>query len=63
MWLIEVGMVMFGVVAFVWPHALFAGSRVFPDEAKIRRIRLGGTGLAIAGAVFLVIRVIDGYVG
>ena len=45
-----------GLVALVWPHAMFYGSRTTPDEKKIRLIRGAGMVLLLAAAVYLVIK-------
>jgi hypothetical protein len=48
----------FGLLLLLWPRFVFVGSKVIPDESKIRLIRrLGGLLLLIAG-IFLTIHVI-----
>jgi len=49
-----------GLVALVWPHAMFYGSRTTPDEKKIRLIRGAGMVLLLAAAVYLVIKLAGG---
>jgi hypothetical protein len=50
----------FGLLLVIWPRLVFFGSRVIPDESKIRLVRrLGGVLLFIAG-VFLVISLVEG---
>jgi VIT1/CCC1 family predicted Fe2+/Mn2+ transporter len=45
-----------GLAALVWPQVMFYGSRVTPDEKKIRLIRGGGVLLLVAAAIYLVIK-------
>jgi hypothetical protein len=42
---------LFGLLLLLWPRLVFVGSKVTPDEGRIRLIRrLGGLLLLIAGA-------------
>jgi len=45
-----------GLVALVWPHAMFYGSRATPDDKKIRLIRGGGAVLLVAAVIYLGIK-------
>lgn len=45
-----------GVVALVWPQAVFYGSRASPDDKKIRLIRGVGALLLVVAAVYLGIK-------
>jgi len=49
-----------GLVALVWPHAMFYGSRTTPDEKKMRLIRGAGIVLLLAAPVYLVIKLAGG---
>jgi hypothetical protein len=45
-----------GLVALVWPNAMFAGSSATPDAKKIRLIRGVGVALLVAAAIYLVVK-------
>lgn len=49
-----------GLVAALWPQAMFWGSRATPDPKKIRMIRIGGLVLLGVAAVYLVIKLASG---
>ena len=44
-----------GLVLLAWPQALFAGSRVVPDAAKLRTMRIIGAVLLVAAAIYLAV--------
>lgn len=50
-----------GIVGFVllaWPQAMFSGSKVMPDAAKIRTIRIAGALLLVAASIYLTIKLV-----
>lgn len=47
-----------GLVLLVWPQAMFAGSRVTPDAGKIRIMRIAGTLLLVAAAIYLALKLV-----
>jgi hypothetical protein len=49
-----------GVVALVWPQAMFYGSRATPDEKKIRLIRGAGMVLLVVAIIYLGIKLAAG---
>jgi hypothetical protein len=47
----------FGLWLVVWPESMFYGSRVTPDETKIRRFRRIGLVLLVVAGLLLVLKV------
>ena len=47
---------MIGAMMLIWPRSVFVGSRVSPDENKLRWIRRLGIGLVSIAAGYLAIR-------
>lgn len=45
-----------GLVALVWPQAVFYGSRASPDDKKLRLIRGVGLALLVVAAIYLVVK-------
>jgi hypothetical protein len=45
-----------GLVALVWPQAMFYGSRATPDDKKIRVIRGVGVVLLVVAVIYLGIK-------
>jgi hypothetical protein len=45
-----------GLAMFVWPRFMFFGSRVPPNEAKIRWLRYAGAFLLLVAALNLVVK-------
>lgn len=45
-----------GIVLLMWPQVMFAGSKVTPDVAKLRAMRIAGLLLLVAAAVYLAVR-------
>lgn len=45
-----------GLVALVWPQAVFYGSRASPDDKKLRLIRGIGLALLVVAAIYLVVK-------
>ena len=46
-----------GLLLLVWPQSVFYGSRVTPDETKIRRLRGIGVVLLLVAAGYLVLKI------
>ena len=49
-----------GLVAALWPQAMFWGSRSAPDPKKIRLIRIGGLVLLAVAAAYLIAKLAGG---
>ena len=47
-----------GLVLLMWPQAMFAGSKVTPDVAKIRTMRIAGALLLVAAAMYLAVKLV-----
>ena len=47
-----------GLVVFLWPQAIFLGSRVVPTEQKLRFLRRSGVLLLLVAALFFVIKLV-----
>lgn len=47
-----------GLVLLMWPQAMFAGSKLTPDAGKIRTMRIAGSLLLVASAIYLAIKVV-----
>lgn len=50
-----------GIVGFIlllWPPVMFAGSKVTPDAGKIRTMRIAGSLLLVAAAIYLAARIV-----
>ena len=47
-----------GLVLLAWPQAQFAGSRVVPDAAKLRTMRIAGAVLLVAAAIYLAVTLV-----
>ena len=45
-----------GLVLLMWPQAMFAGSKVTPDAGKVRAMRIAGSLLLGAAAIYLAIK-------
>lgn len=45
-----------GLLILVWPRFVFRGSRVSPDEARLRLVRGAGLALVVVAAAYLGIR-------
>lgn len=50
--------VLIGMVLLLWPQVMFAGSKVTPDGARLRTLRVAGLLLLVAAAVYLAIRLV-----
>lgn len=49
-----------GLVLLMWPQVMFAGSKVTPDAAKMRTMRVVGVLLLVASAIYLAVRLAGG---
>lgn len=47
-----------GLVLLMWPQVMFAGSKVTPDAAKMRTMRVVGVLLLVASAIYLAVRLV-----
>ena len=47
-----------GLVLLMWPQAAFAGSQVTPDAGKIRTMRIAGSLLLVAAAIYLAVKLV-----
>jgi hypothetical protein len=50
-----------GIVGFVlllWPQVMFAGSKATPDAGRIRTMRIAGSLLLVAAAIYLAVKLV-----